>query len=93
MPQMPGRVLCRGGEQIVLHPVSAVTQRLMVSRDELLKWEHQGIVPPATLIDESGRRWYSEAMIELLARALDEADCGRERSWWLYIEGRSQGRV
>ena len=64
------KVLSVGGREIVLHSMGVLAAKLGVCDETVKTWESAEVVPPATLIDDAGRRWYSDAHIEVMKKAV-----------------------
>lgn len=55
-----------GGEVALVHHIAELARRCKVSPETLKIWEDRKVIPPPTMLDDGGRRWYSIAYIEAL---------------------------
>ena len=62
------RVLPVGGRDVLVYGVSEYASRVDRDVQTISAWEERGIVPSPTVIDELGRRWYSESHMDLVAK-------------------------
>jgi DNA-binding transcriptional regulator YiaG len=60
----PRAVMGAGGKLVMVQHMAELARRCMVSPETLKTWEQRGVIPPPTMLDEHGRRWYSPAYIE-----------------------------
>lgn len=61
------RVLPVGGQDVLVYGVSEYAKRVDRDVQTISAWEERGIVPSPTVIDELGRRWYSEPHMDMVA--------------------------
>lgn len=52
------------GKIVMVQHMAELARRCRVSPETLKNWEGRGVIPPPTMLDEHGRRWYSPAYIE-----------------------------
>jgi hypothetical protein len=68
---MMPRILQAGGKQIEVFSSGMFAQAIGFSNQATFEWRSTGVLPPATMTDEKGRYWYSEAYIEMVRGVLD----------------------
>lgn len=61
------RVMQVNGQDVLVHCVSAFAERVGRDVQTITAWEQNGIIPNPTVVDEMGRRWYSEAHMDAIA--------------------------
>lgn len=57
---------------LVLYPIGTFAKAVGRSAQSLSIWEAGGIIPPPTLTDAAGRRWYVPAHMKVIAKAVRE---------------------
>lgn len=57
------------GVETTMFSVSEFADRVDRNVQTITKWEQERVIPPPTLIDEYGRRWYSEEHMDSIAAA------------------------
>jgi hypothetical protein len=62
----PRAVAGPNGKLIMVQHMAELARRCMVSPETLKSWEGRGVIPPPTMLDDHGRRWYSPAYIEVM---------------------------
>lgn len=60
----PRAVAGPDGKLIMVQHMAELARRCRVSPETLKNWELRGVIPPPTMLDDHGRRWYSPAFIE-----------------------------
>lgn len=61
------RVMQVEGQDVLVHCVSEFAHQVGRDVQTITAWEADHIIPPPTVVDEMGRRWYSETHMALLA--------------------------
>jgi DNA-binding transcriptional MerR regulator len=61
------RVAKIDGEDVLVHGVSEFASRVGRNVQTITAWENKGIIPPPTVKDELGRRWYTEKHMDSIA--------------------------
>jgi len=74
------RLVMVGEKKVKVFSSGYLLSKLPVSSITLASWEKGSVVPCPTVTDSIGRRWYSEAHIDFLVRAISEL---RGDSWFL----------
>jgi hypothetical protein len=69
VPKLRDRVVQIGGREIVLRSIGVLAGALGVHPETIKLWEQDRIIPVATLIDDAGRRWYTDEAIAKLTEA------------------------
>lgn len=69
-------------EWVTVHSVAEFASRLARNVQTVTMWEQRGVLPPPTLVDEIGRRWYAEAHMNTASALVHQfhADGGRSLS-------------
>jgi hypothetical protein len=73
------RVMQVDGQDVLVHCVSEFAHRVGRDVQTITAWEADNIIPPPTVTDEMGRRWYSEPHMVLLSGVAEKfrSDGGR----------------
>jgi len=66
------RVKLVGDKDVLVHCVSEFADRVGRDVQTITAWEANSIIPPPTVTDEMGRRWYSDPHIEFIAEVAEE---------------------
>jgi DNA-binding transcriptional MerR regulator len=66
------RVKLVGDKDVLVHCVSEFADRVGRDVQTITAWEANDIIPPPTVTDEMGRRWYSDPHIEFIAEVADD---------------------
>lgn len=61
------RVMQLGGKDILVHSVKEFADKVGRNVQTITAWEEGKVIPPPTVVDEMGRRWYSESHIERIS--------------------------
>lgn len=73
------RVMQVAGQDVLVHCVSAFAERVGRDVQTITAWEQNGIIPKPTVVDEMGRRWYSEDHMDFIAALAHEYRSGGGR--------------
>lgn len=73
------RVVPVGGKTCLYHCVRKFADTVGRNVQTVTQWEGRGVIPKATMVDEKGRRWYSEAHMASVAFAVKRYDEMGER--------------
>lgn len=68
------RVVMVDGETQLFHCVREFADRAGRNVQTITKWESMEVIPPPPMVDKAGRRWYSEAHMDAIARAVTKYD-------------------
>ena len=81
--------------EVELESVGVLAKSLRTSSGMLRSLEDQGILPPATMIDDSGRRWYSKKHISMLQDMSSHGGFAENRDmcWRMYAKIRQRGGI
>lgn len=60
------KVIRVGGKDVLVMSTSVLADALGVTDEAIRQWETDGVIPPATLVDSIGRRWFSARYIHVL---------------------------
>lgn len=63
-----------GNQDVVVYGVSEYAYRIGRDVQTISAWEEREIVPTPTVVDEHGRRWYSERHMDLVAAVVAKFD-------------------
>jgi len=74
------RVMSVRGEDILVHCVSEFADRVGRDVQTITAWESNKIIPPPTVTDEMGRRWYGEVHMNFIAELTEKFRSGGGRS-------------
>lgn len=66
------RVMSVDGQDILVHCVSEFADRAGRDVQTITAWEQNKIIPPPTVTDEMGRRWYSESHMNFVAGLVEK---------------------
>lgn len=61
------RVILQGDKEVTVYKTAELARRCKITPQTVRAWEGRGVIPPATMIDEKKRRWYSESYMNLLS--------------------------
>ena len=73
------RLIRTGDKQVFVHGVGEFAKRITVNVQTITAWQKMKIIPPPTVIDEFGRRWYSSGYMDTVAQAVKEYHESRDR--------------
>jgi hypothetical protein len=73
------RVVPVGGKTCLYHCVRKFADAVGRNVQTITQWENKGVIPKATMVDDKGRRWYSEAHMAAVASAVKRYDEMGER--------------
>lgn len=65
------RVILEKGLEVTVYKTAELARRCKITPQTVRAWEDRGVIPPATMVDEKKRRWYSEAYMKTLAGLID----------------------
>ena len=68
------RVVQVGGKTRLYHCVRKLADAAGRNVHTITQWERGGVIPKPTMVDEQGRRWYSEDHIAFVAEAVKRYD-------------------
>jgi DNA-binding transcriptional MerR regulator len=74
------RVMPVNGQDILVHCVSEFADRVGRDVQTITAWEQNGVIPPPTVTDEMGRRWYDEGHMNLIAGIAEQFRSGGGRN-------------
>lgn len=61
-----------GGKVLMVRHMAELARLCKVSPETLKSWEERGIIPKATMLDDNGRRWYSNEYISVMAKCAEK---------------------
>jgi hypothetical protein len=64
------KVVQVNGKDVLVHCVKAFADRVGRNVQTIRAWEEREVIPTPTFVDDRNRRWYSDAHIEGVARAV-----------------------
>ncbi len=60
------------GEDVRVHCVKEFADQIGRRVQTIRSWEAKGVIPPPTVVDDRGRRWYSEKHMAAVEKAQDK---------------------
>ena len=95
MGNLRQKIVVVSDREVVLESIGMLSEALQVSSRMIRELEDNGLLPPATLIDDSGRRWYSRKHIGMLKEASSNGGLAQNNDfcWRLYEKLRKNGEI
>lgn len=95
MGNLRHKVVVVADRKVVLESIGVLSDTLGMSSRLIRELEDNGVLPPATMIDDSGRRWYSRKHIGMLKEVSSNGGfaANNDFCWKLYAHMRESGEI